>query len=303
MHADRASLCIVPADELPQRKKPSDAAGTRQLAGHLALLGCTAAAIWASLGSGWVAPAMLLHGIVQVSLFAPLHESTHLTAFRARWLNDVVAGTIGFVHFLPAVCFRCFHLAHHRFTQDPERDPELQTPKPTTIQEYLRHASGIDYWYDRFVELMRHAAGHVDESWVPAQERSRVSSEARWHLTAYLLVTVAVLGFGWTLPLFYWLLPALLGQPFLRLYLLAEHTSCPQERDPTANTRTTLTNPLVRFLMWNMPYHAEHHTAPGVPFHALPALHDLLSDGLEVTARGYTRFHWSYAWSLRNRTV
>ncbi len=288
MHADAA--------------RPADAIGIRRLGGHLALLAGKAAAIWASRGSAWVAPAMLLHGIVQVSLFAPLHESTHRTAFRARRLNDVVARAVGFVHLMPALYFRCFHFAHHRSTQDPERDPELQTPKPTTVTEYLRYASGIDYWRDRLAEIVRHAAGRVDEAWVPPQERVRVSSEARWHLAAYVLVAVAVVALGWTVPVFYWLLPAAFGQPFLRLYLLAEHAHCPPERDTRANTRTTLTNPLVRLLMWNMPYHAEHHTAPGVPFYALPALHDLLSDTLKETARGYGNFHWSYVGALRNRT-
>lgn len=41
------------------------------------------------------------------------------------------------------------------------------------------------------------------------------------------------------------------------------------------NTRTTLTTRVVRFLAWNMPYHAEHHAMPSVPFHKLPVLHDM----------------------------
>ena len=36
------------------------------------------------------------------------------------------------------------------------------------------------------------------------------------------------------------------------------------------NSRTTYTNALVRFLAWNMPFHAEHHAWPSIPFHALP---------------------------------
>jgi len=38
-------------------------------------------------------------------------------------------------------------------------------------------------------------------------------------------------------------------------------------------TRSIQTNKFVNFLLWNMPYHAEHHAFPAVPFHALPALH------------------------------
>ena len=32
--------------------------------------------------------------------------------------------------------------------------------------------------------------------------------------------------------------------------------------------------------MWNMPYHAEHHAYPSVPFHALPQLHKALDSEL-----------------------
>ena len=43
--------------------------------------------------------------------------------------------------------------------------------------------------------------------------------------------------------------------------------------------------------MWNMPYHAEHHAAPGVPYHALPALHEELKPRLEHVSLGYWAFH------------
>jgi fatty acid desaturase len=41
--------------------------------------------------------------------------------------------------------------------------------------------------------------------------------------------------------------------------------------------------------MWNMSYHTAHHAFPGVPFHALPALHRELVAGLgrPVIERGY----------------
>ncbi len=38
-------------------------------------------------------------------------------------------------------------------------------------------------------------------------------------------------------------------------------------------TRSFDPGPVVRWLLWNMPYHAEHHAYPAIPFHALPELH------------------------------
>ena len=66
------------------------------------------------------------------------------------------------------------------------------------------------------------------------------------------------------------MLPVLLGQPALRLYLLAEHGDCPRVANMFENTRTTFTTAMMRFLAWNMPYHVEHHVYPQVPFYRLP---------------------------------
>ena len=98
---------------------------------------------------------------------------------------------------------------------------------------------------------------------------------------------VSALLFGWTTPFVFWGLPQLACQPFLRAYVLAEHTGCTMDRNGLTNTRTTLTGAVVRLLMWNMPFHAEHHAFPAVPFHALPALHRRLAPALKTTAPGY----------------
>jgi fatty acid desaturase len=52
-----------------------------------------------------------------------------------------------------------------------------------------------------------------------------------------------------------------------------------------------LTNRAIKFLMWNMPYHAEHHAYPAVPWHALPALHQQIQVELKYTEESYLRFH------------
>ena len=88
--------------------------------------------------------------------------------------------------------------------------------------------------------------------------------------------------------------PVVIGQPFLRLFLLAEHGRCAHVANMFANTRTTFTNRAVRWLAWNMPYHAEHHAIPSAPFHKLPALHALARDHLRENAPGYAAFNCAY---------
>lgn len=267
--------------------RPSDAQGLSQFAFHLGLLGLTSAAVLAARGGPWLLPALVLQGVPLVFLFAPLHETIHRTAFRSRVLNAAVAAACGFLLLLPPRWFRAYHLAHHRHTQDPERDPELALPKPRSRRAWLLHVSGLPYWYAAAAGLLRSAAGRPDTKVVPARERPAVVAEARFFLLGYALVAFGSLTAGSAAALLLWVLPALLAQPLLRLYLLAEHTGCPQVPDMLRNSRTTLTNRLLRGLAWNMPYHVEHHAFPAVPFHALPQAHAVLRPRIAVLAPGY----------------
>lgn len=271
----------------------SDLKGLLHLAGHLGALAVTAglvalasAAPWPWLFAAWVG-----HGVVLVFLFAPLHEAIHRTAFRTRWLNDAVAFFCGAVLVLPPKYFRAFHFAHHRFTQDPARDPELSTPKPANLGRYLVHAAGLLYWRAQLPGLLRHAAGRVEAPFIAAHQRPAIMTEARVFLGLYLTIAALSAALESTVALTYWLVPVVLAQPALRLYLLAEHTGCPEVPDMFRNTRTTLTLWPLRALAWNMPYHVEHHAYPGVPFHALPAAHDLLKDRISVLGPGYIAVH------------
>ncbi len=134
----------------------------------------------------------------------------------------------------------------------------------------------------------------------PAQSQVRGHRKmARWMLVGYVLLLVLSLAAGATILLWLWVVPVLLGQPFLRLYLLAEHGLCPFVANMLENTRTTYTTRLVRLLAWNMPYHTEHHTYPTVPFHKLPDLHRLMKDDLRTTANGYTAFNREYLEKLK----
>jgi len=265
----------------------SNAKGLGHLAGHGAALGTTAWWLALATGSGWVFPAMVAHGIVLVFLFAPLHETIHWTAFRSRQLNDIVSWVCGAALALPPLYFRAFHFAHHRHTQDPDRDPELATPKPRDIGGYLWHVSGLQYWRAQALLLGRHAVGRVDAPFIARRHYPAIVREARVVLLVYLAIALGSAATGSWAALQYWVAPVLLGQPFLRMYLLAEHTGCPMIPDMLRNSRTTHTIWPVRFLAWNMPYHVEHHVFPALPFHALPAAHSLLKERIAVQATGY----------------
>ncbi len=279
-------------DSLRRLSRRSDAQGLRQLGLHVGLLCATGVFVWTSRGQPWLAGALVLHGIALCFLFCALHESIHRTAFASGWLNELVAWICGALLLLPPKYFRLFHFAHHRFTQDPTRDPELAVAGPSTLAAYLWRVSGLPYWRDRLGVTLGHAlTGRVRESFVPPEQTAGIVREARILWACYLCVLTASLYWQRTEAAVYWVFPAVLGQPFLRLFLLAEHSGCAFSDDMLENTRTTHTNAAVRGLTWCMPYHAEHHSFPSVPFHALPELHALIGQRVRVTAPGYLAVH------------
>ena len=284
----REFLASLDPSVLGRLNEKQNLPGLLHLAAHIGLI---------ALFSGWVASgaplwylALLPLGILMVFLFTLQHEAIHFTPFKSVWLNQITSLVIGFVLLNPAIWFRYFHLAHHRHTQDPAKDPELQGERPETLWQYIRQISGVPLWLGMSQTLWRNAVGNFDYDYVPPRAHQKIIWEGRLTLAAYFFAACASAYLGSTLLFWIWIVPIVLGQPFLRLYLMAEHGRCPFVSNMLENTRTTYTNRIVRFLAWNMPYHAEHHALPSVPFHKLPELNALLGAHLQLTSNGYVEF-------------
>lgn len=270
----------------------ADGPGVWRAAVHLGLIGAGGALIALAPSTPWLIAAMALQGVFIATLFGPMHEGVHYTAFRTRWLDEAVAWVAGAAILYNADHYRRFHYAHHRYTQDPARDPELLRPKPQTVAGYLYRVSAVPYWIDRITTLWRMARGDFSAMpWAPPPTRPGIVRSVRAQLALYGAIAAGAVIAGSTAPLVYWLIPGLIGQPVVRFWLLAEHTGCTQDSNGLTNTRTTLTIWPVRLLLWNLPYHAEHHLYPSIPFHALPAAHAQVRDRLAFVADGYLQVH------------
>ena len=294
---------LIDSDRLEQLLERSDLRGGLQLVVHLVLLIATGVAVFEAVGTPWLIPAMIPYGVVLVFLFAPLHEAIHGTAFKNRGVNETVAWLAAFVLVLPPHYFRLFHFTHHRSTQDVDYDPELLIAKPEGLIGYLWHVSGLPYWGGRLWTTLGHAAtGGTDEFFIPTKARHRVVAEARVLWAGYVIAAAVSWYFDSLALVTYWIGPALLGQPFLRLFLMAEHTGCPRTDDMLESTRTTQSNFIVRALAWNMPYHTAHHLFPAVPFFALGKLNAELRDRLRAVGSGYFAFHRDLVARLRSQS-
>lgn len=294
---------VLEIETVRSLSRRSNLKGLMRFGAHLLVMTLTGFLVWLSL-SNWflLVPAMILHGFTLVTMFAAMHECVHRTAFASVRLNEIVGWIAGLLSFYNFTYYRHYHTWHHRYTQDSQKDPELMTPKPTTMAGYLMEISGIPFWAMRPVTFTLLAMGRTSRyQFVPASARRGIAISASFQLGLYVAGIISV-ALGYSAPLYFFFLPAILAQPLLRAILIAEHTGCSTDTNGLTNTRTTLTNPFIRLLMWNMPFHTEHHLYPSIPFHQLPKAHDVLREKLAHLAPNYVAANRTVIGSLGDQT-
>jgi fatty acid desaturase len=243
--------------------------------------------------SWWIFLAMFIQGIIIVHHFSLQHECVHYTAFKTRKLNDIFGMLCGISIILPNQQFRYEHCDHHTYTQLKGKDPEL-IELPISIRKYLWYISSVPYWNNKFKQIFRHFLGHLnddDRAFLSDREALVVFREARSMVAIYVVILLICALTNYWAPLWYWVIPLFMGEPVMRFIRLTEHVGRPNVDDMRENTRTSLVSVPLRFLSWNMNYHAEHHYAASVPFHALPKLHKKLKGYVYVEKRGYLGAH------------
>ena len=81
---------VISRKELLPFTRRTDRTGLVYLSVHLGTIALIGWFVHLSLGTAWMIPAMFCHGIAVTFLYGPMHETSHGTAFRSRWLNEAV---------------------------------------------------------------------------------------------------------------------------------------------------------------------------------------------------------------------
>jgi fatty acid desaturase len=225
-------------------------------------------------------------------------------------INKTVAFLAGLFHLYAPTMFRELHFTHHRHTHEPGLDPEISIGGkaiPSVVSNlpfYLSWVTGLPLLMFKIVMLINGAL------FMPEFLRKNlhpfVDPKVRFKLALESIVILSLhLGFIY-LALYihegFWALftAQVVGHCFLACYTTAEHNGLPHEGNIFEKTRSVKSGMLTKFLMWNMPYHAEHHAYPAVPFHALPQLHNDLKDEIKHNVNSRAGFHLNV---LRDVTI
>ena len=244
----------------------------------------------------WFAMAWLLLGNGAI-----VHETAHRHLFRSAHANRWVGSVAGAAVLLPWGVYRPYHLSHHRYTVAIE-DPEGPPLRFRSRFEYpLLALGGVAFLLRLFSFGIATAFGHPP-SWLRSSPQRRAAVGDTVLCLAIVAFVVWAAWAHFTVLLVVWLLPWLAAVAVLvPLVLVTEHYGATIGTVEAAqNTRTVVSNRVVRWTYWNNNFHTAHHQLPTVVYQSLPEL-DRLTGGEQLgpwISSGYVAFHRSVWHSL-----
>jgi fatty acid desaturase len=278
--------CPVPRQMMKNLMQRDDAHAIRDTALWYALIISTGALFVYGWMAGWSTAALFAAYLAYATLYcgpadSRWHESSHGTAFKTRWINDVLYQCASFQVLRRPTKWRWSHARHHTDTLVTGRDPEIAMPVPVDVLGTLLNVFAIKNGPKELLAVVRNATGNIsadEKTFVPEMEWPRMVREARlWVLVYAVVIGGALATQSWLPVLLVGLLPGMLGAWLYNYTGLTQHAGLPENTlDHRLNCRTVYMNPVLRFLYWNMNYHVEHHMFPMVPYHQLPKLHEVI---------------------------
>ena len=275
----------IPRKEMKELMQRSDGPAIRDtviLFGSMIVFAALGIMLWPS---AWSAPFWLAYGVLYGSAMdSRWHECSHGTAFKTRWMNDVVYQIASFCMIRNPHTWRWSHARHHTDTVIVGRDPEIAIMRPTEFVKLVLNLFGILDSLNGWARMLKNASGVVDKeeaTFIPETEYPKVIRVARIWVLIYGATIALAISLGSILPLMIIGLPRLYGAWHHIMTGLLQHGGLADNViDHRLNSRTVYMNPVSRFIYWNMNYHVEHHMFPMVPYHRLPELHDRIKGDL-----------------------
>jgi fatty acid desaturase len=217
------------------------------------------------------------------------HEAGHYTMFRNKLANELASD---FLCMFPLMAmtqrFRATHLGHHRFVNDPVKDPDwsrlhakesdhFPMSKPRFWGRYVLEAFWpLSLWTYLFSQA-RNANATAGQPEMRTVYRFRVGRCLRGAYWLTVLTAVHLAGL-WPIFWLFWVLPLLTVYPFfMQLREIAHHSNAPDDGEFT-NSRIFRVNPIVRACVfpYGQDFHLTHHLFAMLPHYRMAEAHTIL---------------------------
>ncbi len=227
--------------------------------------------------------AVPLVAVITYLNYTILHDAVHGSVGgndrSFRWLNKALGYMAAWVTMIPLTAHRYEHMAHHRYANDPERDPDFHMgsmgDSPVAPFRVALHA-----WWHQFIYYAR-------THWADAP--SRQNAVLCLEVVAALGPRLALILSGyWIEGVALFVLAWLLGAVIL-IYLFAYVVHRPHEQVGRYRDTSTILPPessilrtWVNWFWMFQNYHSMHHLFPRVPFYKYAELYEEIEDVLEA---------------------
>lgn len=243
---------------------------------------------------GWLV-ALTFQAWVLCGLLSVVHECAH--AHRGLFGNPMANKLIGrFTAVLLGLnysLYRFQHMRHHRYLNtlnDPE--PAMVINTPTDYLQYLLINPHFCLMSRQFVDSVLGRWDNPAFNGIDDKLRNEIQRDSYillgWIftviiLTIYIPIEISTI---YLIPLFF----SLVLDGFVSL---PEHYELDNKQESSAGSRTITSNAFVRFVLWNVNYHVEHHKHPGATFNELPNIHEHLKSNCSNVEKSYLIYHWN----------
>jgi beta-carotene hydroxylase len=225
----------------------------------------------------WIAVPVV--AVVTYLSYTVLHESVHgsIGGNRRsfRWLNKAMGYVAAWITMIPLTAHRYEHMAHHRYANDEQKDPDFHMGSMGDSPLAAVRAA-LQAWISQFTWYAKHR-------WADAPPRQNLV--LCLEVAAALLPRLAVILAGyWVEGLALFVLAWIIGAIIL-VYLFAYVVHQPHEQvGRYVDTATILPpeSPILQaglnWLWMFQNYHSIHHLFPRVPFYKYAELYDEIED-------------------------
>jgi fatty acid desaturase len=293
---------IFTKDEIRDLTQRSDLMGAWAIImtwGGVALI--MTAMVYAASEPPWVAIPGIILGMLflagrQLSLSIIVHDASHGTLFKTKWMNHRLTDWLcARPLWNDLQKYRPYHFVHHTRTAT-EDDPDLilrqgyPTHRASLIRKFIRDLSGIVGFKYLIGRVMMDAGllnwtvtGEV--KWLPRENASVTHYLLNFIKTASPMMVTNILLFSLLYALGYgWLYACWVGahltffMMFMRIRSMAEHAACARNLNMFENTRSMKAGWFARATVApiGVNYHMEHHILASCPWFRLAKAHQIL---------------------------
>jgi fatty acid desaturase len=296
----------ISREDLKRFTTRSDLKGLAYAMGFLLLIAATGTLAYMAFARGlWLllALALYVHGSFYAFFGNALHELSHNTVFRSKWLNVAFTSLFGWLYwpYNPHLYRLSHQKYHHRYTlyqgSDGEDVPNYVELEPRLFFDlFLRAVRPKELVQNlgRLVTLKPTSKGwrgrgyHLDwwEQFVlqnaSEKERRQVYRMAAASLIGHVLFVALCIVLGvWFLPILVTFAP-FYGASFMGFMAgIHQHAACEANHpDFRVSCGDATLDPLTSFLYWRMEYHIEHHMFAAIPCYNLKPFSRFVADQL-----------------------